>query len=322
MKNKLFAPRLQEEIKEVEGYIQKRFEKSNYRLKDDFIEILNAGGKRIRPAFVFLSGELFGHKKENLIKYASAIEIIHMSTLVHDDIIDHAKERRGQPTLNYKYGNAWALYAGNYFFAEALDLIEPEKNIEIARVMAGSAVKIVEGELLQHLALFNTEQTIKDYLKRIRGKTAILLALSCQIGGMASNQKPEDIRKIYNFGYNLGMAFQIIDDVLDIEEKAETKKTKGEDLLNGHINLPALLALKDMDSESLELKKIIDGKFSEEDSLTRGIEIIRKKEGIIEAKRIALRYSEKAKTYLVDFPENSIKKELIRITDSLYERKF
>ncbi len=322
MKSKLYTPLLQKEITEVENYIQERFEKSGYSLKDNFLEILNAGGKRIRPAFVFLSGELFGKKKEDLIRFASAIEIIHMSTLVHDDIIDRAQERRGQPTLNYKYGNPWALYAGNYFFAEALELIQPEKNVDIARVMADSAVKIVEGELLQHLALFSTQQTTRDYLKRIRGKTALLLGLSCQVGGMVGNKSSKKIDQIYNFGYNLGMAFQIIDDVLDIAEDTETKKTKGEDLLNGHINLPALIALRDQDSDSAELKRLIEEKFINEDSLDRAIEIIRKKDGISRAREIAFRYSEKAKTYLSDFPNSSVKKELIRITDSLYERKF
>jgi len=319
---KLYTPLLQKEIKEVESYIQKRFEKSNYRLSDNFLAILNAGGKRIRPAFVFLSGELFGENKRDLLRFAAAIEMIHMSTLVHDDIIDHAEERRGKQTLNAKFGNPWALYAGNYLFAEALELIQPEKNKEIAKVMADSAVKIVEGELLQHLALFNTNQTIRDYLKRIRGKTALLLALSCQVGAMAAGQSPEKVKKMYNFGYNLGMAFQIIDDILDIEENAKTKKTKGEDLLNGHINLPALIALKDKDKLSGELDAIIKSKFSNENSFARGIEIIKDKEGINRAKEIAFRYSEKAKSFLSDFKESPVKKELIRITDSLYERNF
>lgn len=322
MNNKLYTPGLQQEIKEVENYIQKRIQKSSYKLKENFLSILNAGGKRIRPAFVFLSGELFGKDKKDLIKFASAVEIIHMSTLIHDDIIDHAQQRRGQTTLNAKYGNSWALYAGNYFFAEALDLVEPEKNQDIARVMADSAVKIVEGELLQHLVMFKTNQTTRDYLKRIRGKTALLLGLSCQIGAMAGNESPENVKQIYNFGYNLGMAFQIIDDVLDIEEDTDTKKTKGEDLLNGHINLPALIALRDMDSMSLELKEIIESKFEAPKSLERALEIIRIKDGANRAKKTAFRYSEKAKTYLSIFPESRVKKELIRVTDSLYERNF
>lgn len=322
MNNKLYTPLLQDEIKEVESYIQNRFERSNYKLKDNFLEILNAGGKRIRPAFVFLSGELFGKNKEELLKFASAIEIIHMSTLVHDDIIDHAHERRGKPTLNAKFGNSWALYAGNYLFAEALDLIEPEKNRDIAGVMADSAVKIVEGELLQHLALFNTDQTIRDYLKRIRGKTALLLALSCQVGGMAGGSSAENIKKLYNFGYNLGMAFQIIDDILDIDENADTKKTKGEDLLNGHINLPAILSLKDKDTDSERLSFLIKSKFQQKGSLEESMKIIRKKDGINSARYIASRYSEKAKFFLEDFPETPVKKELFRITDSLYERNY
>ena len=291
MNNKLYTPLLQDEIKEVESYIQKRFERSNYKLKDNFLEILNAGGKRIRPAFVFLSGELFGKNKKELLKFASAIEIIHMSTLVHDDIIDHAQERRGKLTLNAKFGNPWALYAGNYLFAEALDLVEPEKNRDIARVMADSAVKIVEGELLQHLALFNTNQTVRDYLKRIRGKTALLLALSCQVGGMAGGSSEESIKKLYNFGYNLGMAFQIIDDILDLDENADTKKTKGEDLLNGHINLPAILALKDKDLDSNRLSLLIKSKFQQKGSLQESMKIIREKYGINSAMYIESRYS-------------------------------
>ena len=139
---------------------------------------------------------------------------------------------------------------------------------------------------------------------------------------MAAGQSPEKVKKMYNFGYNLGMAFQIIDDILDIEENAKTKKTKGEDLLNGHINLPALIALKDNDKNSQELDSIIKGRFVQENSLEKGINIIRDKKGISKAKEIAFRYSEKAKSFLSDFKESPEKKELIRITDSLYERNF
>ena len=136
MDKKIYAPFLQDEIQEIENYIHSKFDSSNYKMKDDFLQIFKAGGKRIRPAFVLLSGNLFKGDKGQLVKLASAIELIHMSTLIHDDIIDQADKRRGEATLNARYGKEWALYAGNYLFAEALEMVDPENNQEIAAVMA------------------------------------------------------------------------------------------------------------------------------------------------------------------------------------------
>lgn len=322
MRKNKYAPFLQKEVDEVESFIKSQFNLSNYRMKDDYLKIFNAGGKRIRPAFVFLSGSLFNGKREDLLRIASAIEMIHMSTLIHDDIIDDADKRRGEITLNAKYGKDWALYAGNYLFAEALELVDPENNKEIASLMARSAVKIVEGELLQQKLLFDTSQTIRDYLKRIRAKTALLLALSCQVGAMVTKNSPCEVKRMYNFGYNLGMAFQIIDDILDIEENAMTGKTKGEDLLQGHINLPALLVLREKDQEAEILKEAIEEKFTGQTSLASCLAIIEKKDGIKRSKEIAYRYSQKAKVFLDDFEDGPVKKELLRITDSLYERNY
>lgn len=322
MYKKIYAPFLQDEILQMEGYIQSKFEASNYRMKEDYLQIFNAGGKRIRPAFVLLSGSLFKGNKDQLLKLASAIEMIHMSTLIHDDIIDQADKRRGELTLNARYGKEWALFAGNYLFAEALEMVDPEENKEIAAVMAASAVKIVEGELLQHSLLFDSCQTIREYLKRIRAKTALLLALSCQVGAMAAGKSACQVKKMYNFGYNLGMAFQIIDDVLDIEENSKTEKTKGEDLLQGHINLPALMVLRQNNSDAKILKEAIEEKFQGTTSLADSILIIKKNSGIDKSKKLAYGYSQKAKRYLDDFQDGPVKKELLRITDSLYERNF
>ncbi len=322
MDKKIYAPFLQDEIQEIENYIHSKFDSSNYKMKDDFLQIFKAGGKRIRPAFVLLSGNLFKGDKGQLVKLASAIELIHMSTLIHDDIIDQADKRRGEATLNARYGKEWALYAGNYLFAEALEMVDPENNQEIAAVMAASAVKIVEGELLQHTLLFESNQTIREYLKRIRAKTALLLALSCQIGAMAAGKSACQVKKMYHFGYNLGMAFQIIDDILDIEENSQTKKTKGEDLLQGHVNLPALMVLRQNKPEAKILKKAIEEKFQGKTSLTDSLLIIQENSGIDKSKEIAYRYSQKAKRYLEGFEDSPVKNELLRITDSLYERNY
>ena len=319
----LFSPRVKAEIRDVESYIEQTIQTSHYRISQNYVNILKAGGKRIRPAFVFLSGEVFGIKKEELLRLASAIEMIHMSTLIHDDIIDNAGERRGKPTISALHGDPWALYAGNYLFAESLAMIDPLKNPEIARVMAKAATGIVAGELLQYRALFNTRQTVRDYLKRIRGKTALLLALSCKVGAMASNAGEAEVRNMHAFGYNLGMAFQIIDDVLDISETADTRKTRGEDMLNGHINLPMIFALQERDRHTKTIREIVGNRFTErERDVELVIRILKEKGTIEKAKSVAFRYNERAKKCLETLPDNMIKSELLGITDSLVERNF
>ncbi len=322
MNDILFPEKINNDIKNVENFIAQRLELSNYKLKDNYLRLLFSGGKRIRPAFVFYSGQAFGGQTDTLLQMASAVELVHMSTLIHDDIIDHATKRRGEETLNAKHGDPWALYAGNYLFAEALEMIDSRKNPEIAGVMAEAAVKIVEGELLQQLALFDTSQTVRSYLKRIKGKTALLLALSCQIGALATTQNRDNIRLMYQYGYNLGMAFQIIDDILDMEDGLDLNKTKGQDLLYGHINLPAIFALQKESSEQRQLQAIIDRRFENENDLQEAVSIIKESGAVAKAKQVASSYSEKAKLSLEKLNNQSIKKELLKVSDSLIERNF
>lgn len=322
MISKMFSPHLKDELVLVETFLENQVSTSDYLLKESFMKVLKSGGKRIRPAFVFLSGELLGKSYRDLLRFASALELVHMSTLIHDDIIDEADLRRGKPTLNKVRGDEWALFAGNYLFSEALDIIEPSENPEIAKMMSKIARLMVEGEFLQYLSMYDTEQSVINYFRRIRGKTALLLALSCETGAMVAKKDAETVKSLYNFGYNLGMAFQIIDDILDLSFDLEINKTQGKDLLQGIINLPVLLVLKEETPEAVIVKRIIDGRFKNgKRDLEQIMEILKKANAIDRARETALKYTLKARSYLEKLPDNRIRKELEDMTQALYERK-
>ena len=203
--------------------------------------MLSSGGKRVRPAFVILSSQFGPQKKtEDTYRVAVALELIHMATLVHDDVIDKSDKRRGRLTI-VKMGCYSAILTGNFLLALGLEHLSEIRDNRIHHIISNSIVNVGLGELFQFQDQFNSEQSITNYLRRINRKTA----LATEVGAITSEANDETIRKLKMIGHYIGMSFQIVDDILDFTStEKKLGKPVGSDLMNGHITLPVLLEMK------------------------------------------------------------------------------
>ncbi|RKP57055.1 heptaprenyl diphosphate synthase component II [Cohnella endophytica] len=293
-------------------------------LSEASLHLLKAGGKRIRPVFVLLSGKFGTYSMETLKRVAVPLELIHMASLVHDDVIDDAETRRGQLTVKSKWDNRIAMYTGDYIYAKALTVITELDKPRIHQILSGAMVQMCIGEMEQIRDFFNVEQSVRNYLRRIRRKTALLIAISCQLGAMATDAPPRASHALYRFGYNVGMAFQITDDLLDLcgTEKA-IGKPPGSDLRQGNITLPVLYALQDdrlSDKLLAEIKLIRDGEGTA--SSVEAVKLMRSSAGIKQAEILADRYIAKALKALDCLSDIPAKKNLADIARFVAKRSY
>jgi heptaprenyl diphosphate synthase len=277
-------------------------------LKRASLHTLQAGGKRIRPVFVLLAGK-FGRYDINVMKnVAVALELIHMASLVHDDVIDDADLRRGQPTVKAKWDNKTAMYTGDFIFALSLELMSDINKPLAHKILANTIVEVTVGEIQQIKDKYRFNQNLRDYLRRIKRKTALLISASCQLGAIAADVEESIHKKLYLFGYYVGMAFQITDDILDFtSSEEELGKPAGSDLLQGNITAPAFYAMVD-ETIRFEIEKVQQ---EMEPAQIQKIITLIKESGAIE-KSIALSdmYLDKALAVLEELPANKAKKTL------------
>lgn len=237
---------LKKDLDRIEASLQDAIEANHPILREASTQLLKAGGKRIRPIFVLLSSKLGNNEcKELVTNVAVSIELIHMATLVHDDVIDYASLRRGKPTIRYQYDNRVAMYTGDYILACALESITRIEDSAIHEVLSKTIVEVCVGEIEQINEKYDWQQDFKHYLRRIKRKTAILIAACCKLGGIAADLPKELTHQLYKYGYYVGMSYQIIDDILDFTAtEKQLGKPVGNDLLQGNITLPVLIAMK------------------------------------------------------------------------------
>jgi heptaprenyl diphosphate synthase len=315
-------------LKKDMNFIEKELEKSIYSdytvMRETSAHLLKAGGKRLRPVFVLLAGQMGDYSLNQLKHIAVPMELIHMATLVHDDVIDDADTRRGQLTVKSKWDNRIAMYTGDYIFAKALGVVTQLPNPLIHQIMSKAIMEMCIGEMEQIRFFFHTGQTVRDYLLRIKRKTALLIAISCQLGAIASNAPKSVSQKLYLFGYNVGMAFQIRDDLLDLcGTEQQIGKPPGSDIKQGNITLPMLFALQEpnlRDSLLQEIERIqaVDGQMD----VTAFIKLVRSSSGIDRAESLVVRYIDKAVAALQDLPDIQAKQDLIRIAHFAGSRSY
>ena len=204
-----------------------------------------SGGKGIRPALTLLSGKFYHYNLDLLLPMSTAIELMHTATLAHDDAIDNSPVRRGRPTINYIWGEDRAVLVGDYLFAKAGEFAAATGNLRVIMLFSQTLRTISSGELAQTFDAFNLKQTSDHYLERISRKTASLFATATESGAILSQAPEESIEILREYGYNLGIAFQIVDDTLDfIGTEEEMGKPTGSDLAQGTLTLPAMLLLE------------------------------------------------------------------------------
>ncbi|MEN6462724.1 MAG: polyprenyl synthetase family protein [Syntrophomonas sp.] len=318
---RFFNP-IKKELKIVERSLIDNIDTDISLLDNASTHLIKAGGKRLRPAFTLLAAKIYADSLEKVIPVAVALELIHMASLVHDDVIDNSNVRRGAETVKSKWGNRVSIYAGDYILAKSLSLVAGYKRSDMVDVLAEASMRICEGEIIQMLSCFNVDQGFKDYLRRIERKTALLISVSCKLGGMVSDAPQKEIQALTKYGYYLGMAFQVTDDILDFTADEKTLgKPVGSDIRQGVITLPALYALKN-DSNRDELSRLLSSPelcISEADRI---IEIVINSNGIDYAYDVTRRYAQKARQQLSLLPAVPVTKTLYDMTDFVLNRKF
>lgn len=320
MKYKLMYSFLSADLQLVEKELEAAIHADSKVLTEASLHLLQSGGKRIRPVFVLLSAK-FGHYDIHVVKHVAAtLELIHTASLVHDDVVDDADLRRGSATIKSKWDNRVAMYTGDYIFARALEIMSVIDNPVAHKILADTMVELCLGEIEQIKDKFNFEQNFRIYLRRIKRKTALLIASSCQLGAISAGVDEKIHQKLYKFGYYVGMSYQITDDILDFTaSEAVLGKPAGSDLLQGNITLPVLIAMKDP-----SLKEIIQtvNEETHKDEMEKIIQSIKDSGAIEQAMEISEKYLQKAFAELEDLPENKARKTLSQIAKNIGKRKF
>lgn len=309
---------LSNDLKRIEQQLEEALQANSPLLKETSLHYLHAGGKRIRPVLVLLSSK-FGNENNSLIRdVAVSLELIHMASLIHDDVVDNADLRRGRPTVKAKWDNRIAMYTGDYILARSLELITKLEHEEAHRVLSHTMVELSLGEIEQIRDKFNFDQPLTNYFRRIKRKTALLIASCCQLGAIAAGAPSWIHRKLFRFGYYVGMAFQITDDILDFTSTEEKLgKPVGSDLLQGNITLPVLFALK-----KPELKKeITKVPLMEDGDIKEIVELIKGTGAIEQSMTISKKYVQKAIDVLEDLPDHETKYMLKQMIQFVVHRK-
>lgn len=315
---------LKKDMDYIERQLYRSIDGDDELLSETSLHLLKAGGKRLRPIFVLLGGKFGNYDLQKLQYIAVPLELIHSASLVHDDVIDDADTRRGKATVKSKWDNRIAMYTGDYIYAKALMQVSELGNPYIHRILAKAMVQMSIGEMEQIRDFFNAEQSVRNYLLRIRRKTALLIAISCQLGAMAADAPDKVNSLLYRYGYNVGMAFQIRDDLLDLfgTEKS-IGKPPGSDMRQGNITLPVLFALQEPGlREPLlrEIRGIQAGDGSGE--VSRAIEMIRTSSGIGKAEALADRFIAKALEALQQLPVTAARTHLEDIAEFVNKRSY
>lgn len=312
---------LKKELNTIEKLLNESIQANHPILRKASTELLSAGGKRIRPVFVLLAGRLGNHNIEHVKTVAVALELIHMATLVHDDVIDHAELRRGKPTIKHLYGNRVAMYTGDYILARALEIIAQIKKPEIHQALSQTLVEVSIGEIEQIKDRFNWDQTLRDYLRRIKRKTALLIASSCELGAMAAGAPAKETKKMYRYGYYVGMSYQIIDDILDFTGSSkQLGKPAGNDLLQGNITLPILIAMQDPSVDQF-IRKAFQAEEVKDADIKEVLNILHKTDAIEKSYQLSNQYLQKALDVLDSLPDFESKQTLADIAVFLGKRR-
>ena len=313
-------PGMSDEIEKVVGVIQKNSKCKQKILEEAILDLLKSGGKFLRPAFLILASDFGNKTSENIYSLAAVVEMLHMATLVHDDVIDESKLRRGNETIQSKYGKNFAVYVGDYLFSVCFKVLSQTSTIKKINVDSSVMAKICAGEIEQFSSKFNTGVTVKQYLKRVSAKTAELFALSFYTGATETECDKKTVGLLTSIGRNIGMAFQIIDDILDFNgEENVIGKTTYSDLRQGTFTLPVIFALEEKNQSFLEL---ISNKTYSNDDVQTLVEFINACGAMEKSKNLAKAYTDKAFRQIERLPNIESKRLLFNITESLLYRKY
>lgn len=305
-------------------------------LANAFVSLIGSGGKRLRPALALLAAECGNllpeaSKNDKVIALASAVEMLHTATLVHDDVIDGAMLRRGAPTLNAIWSGGATVLAGNYMFGAAAFFSSQTENMQVIRLFSDTIKVIVNGELHQLRTRHHYDQPKDDYYQRIYAKTASLFCAATEGSAILSGLDEPAVQQLREYGYNLGMAFQIVDDILDFTGTEETLgKPAGSDLRQGTLTLPFFYYLKQHSLPGAlveQLRTVLEQSDDDNpapwyDAVHGVVENLRHSSAIVEARNEALSFLNLARNNLQGFPDSPYKRSMLALCDFVVERTY
>lgn len=319
-------------INEIRASVEAEFAKVNALIVDqlhsdvDMVEnvgqyIVDAGGKRLRPLLALLSAAAVGELTEKHIKFAAIIEFIHTATLLHDDVVDISTLRRGRPTANSEFGNAPSVLVGDFLYTRAFQLMVQLDDMRVLKLMADVTNLIAEGEVMQLVRAGDPDTTREQYFDVITRKTAILFAAACEGAVMLSGESDETLQRMHDIGLNLGIAFQLIDDVLDYEGDPETTgKNVGDDLNEGKPTLPLIHAMSHGTSNEAAL--IADAlRTKSADRLSEIVALAESSGGIRETRNAAVEHCERATSALAELSSSPAKVSLEKLAEFSISRE-
>ena len=314
----LIAPKLQL----VDEELHRNFESQIKTISDVGQHILAGGGKRLRPALLLLVSEMLKYDGYRDVTYGAVVEFIHTATLVHDDIIDEAELRRGRTSVNYGWGNELTVLVGDYIFMHSMRLALAEGNLDILRLLSNVTIRMIEGEILGLETNGRADLSIDEYFDIASRKTAALFGACCRIPGYLVDLPDSVSSSLFNYGLNLGICFQVIDDLLDFTSSTEVLgKPALSDLKEGKLTLPLILTMPRASSREREvISRVVTSKSFDGVEPREIIEIVRKYGAIEETRQIARDYAQRARAALEPFPDSPAREALDLALDFVLDR--
>jgi octaprenyl-diphosphate synthase len=286
--------------------------------------IIAAGGKRLRPMLTLGSARMCGYQGTRHLGLAASVEFIHTATLLHDDVVDESDLRRGSASANAVWGNKASVLVGDFLFSRAFQLMVADGSLEVLDILSNTSAVIAEGEVMQLITTNDTETGEPAYLDVIKAKTAQLFAAACKLGAVVAERPKVEEEALDTFGINLGIAFQVIDDVLDYSAKQATLgKAVGDDFREGKISLPVILAFhRGNDDDRKFWRRTLEDQEQTEGDLEHAIHLMEKHVALEDSVKRARHYGAMARDALGIFPDSPHKKAFIELIDFCIERAY
>jgi octaprenyl-diphosphate synthase len=275
------------------------------------------GGKRIRPILTLATARLCGYAGKRQLALAACIEFIHTATLLHDDVVDQSRLRRGRDTANSLWGNKPSVLVGDFLFSRAFQMMVEDGSLAVLAVLSRASARIAEGEVQQLMTANDLSTTESTYLEVVKGKTAVLFAAACQVGAIVAEQPRTAEEAMDSYGLNLGIAFQLADDAIDYASTSATMgKAKGDDFRDGKITLPVVLSFRrGSDSERVFWRRTLEDGDATDSDLEKAVALMMKHRALEDTIRRAHHYGSMAKDALALFPDSAMKSALVEAVD-------
>ncbi|MFC3493599.1 polyprenyl synthetase family protein [Glycomyces rhizosphaerae] len=312
-----FAEEIRASLDLVEERLLKAVDTDQPLLRQSGSHLIRAGGKRFRPMLTLACAHLGDPARPGILDAAVALELTHLATLYHDDVMDEAAVRRGAPSANARWDNSVAILTGDYLFSQAAQMMA-DLGIEAVRIQASTFARLVRGQINETMPQPEGIDAVEWHLEILSEKTGSLIATCAKFGAWFAGAAEETIAIAEEFGEVIGVAFQITDDIIDIASDS-SGKTPGTDLLEGVPTLPVIYALADDDPAEARLRELVAGPVPEED-LPEALELLRASKALEQAKATLLQYQERARGLAKSLPEGPAQKALVDICDYMIER--